>query len=391
MVNLVAWNYWVQFSLACFALLTACYILLAVVLNRRYVQKLRDVPIPALSQWPKISLIAPARNEERNIEVAMRSLLAIDYPNLQITVINDRSTDRTGEILQRLAAEDARLNVVEVTVLPPGWLGKNHAMHLGAARSDGEWLLFADADIVFEPTTLRRAIGYVQQHKLDHLSAYPDARLPHWLLNAFIVTFAMMFTVFVRPWQVRNPKSRAYIGIGAFNLVRAEAYRAVGGHEPIRMRPDDDLKLGHLLKKNGYRSDVVNGLGCVIVEWYSTLGELIRGFEKNSAAPVDYNAAIVLAACVFLFVTNLWPFVAVFITWGWPQLLYGLTILTLLTAATLTAADIRHPLWSALVFPWAVTIFFYINVRGIFLLYYRGGIQWRDTFYSLAELKANRI
>lgn len=389
-------NFWevyysIQLALACLAVAGASATIVMLTVNYRLIKPLLQVPVPALERWPRISLIAPARNEERNIEEAMRSLLAIDYPNLQITVIDDRSTDRTAEILERLARDEPRLNVVKVTELPAGWLGKTHAMHLGAEHSDGEWLLFTDADIVFEPTTLRRAIGYALQHRLDHLAAYPDVRMPGWLLNAFVVTFATLFTMFIRPWQVRNPNRRAYIGIGAFNMVRAAAYRQVGGHVPIRMRPDDDLKLGHLLKKNGFRSDVVNGQGAVTVEWYSTLGELIRGLEKNSSAPLEYSAMAVLGSCLVLFFADIWPFIALFVTWGWPRLLFGVAALLLLLGNAQTAVNIRQPVWKALLFPLAISIFTYIQLRSLVLLLARGGIRWRDTFYSLAELKANRI
>jgi glycosyltransferase involved in cell wall biosynthesis len=383
--------YWTQLSLGIFALVVAAVTVVVLTINYRTIERLLDMPIPELPSWPRISLIAPARNEERNIEAAMRSLLAIDYPNLQITIINDRSTDKTGKILQRLAKKEPRLNVVEVKELPPGWLGKNHAMHLGARQSDGEWLLFTDADILFEPTALRRAMGYVNDNLLDHLAAYPDVRMPGWLLNSFVITFATMFTMFIRPWQVRDPKSKAYIGIGAFNLVSAEAYRVCGGHVPIRMRPDDDLKLGHLMKLNGFRSDVVNGQEAVTVEWYSTLGEMIRGLEKNSAAPLEYDVLKILASCLMLFLANIWPFIAVLITRGWPQLLFAITIVLLYFGNVQTAINVRQPLWRALLFPVAISIFAYIQVRGLVLLLLRGGIQWRDTFYPLADLKANRI
>ena len=385
-------NYsWLQLSLSVFALAVAVAMVVMLSINYRLIVRLLDVPIPSLPQWPKISLIAPARNEERNIAGAMKSLLAIDYPNLQITIINDRSTDKTGQILKRLAKKHPRLNVVEVQELPPGWLGKNYAMHLGARQSDGEWLLFTDADIVFEPSTLRRAIAYAQENLLDHLAAYPDVRMPGWLLNSFVITFATMFTMFIRPWQVRNPQSKAYIGIGAFNLVSAEAYRTIGGHVPIRMRPDDDLKLGHLIKLNLFRSDVVNGHGAVTVEWYSTLNELIRGLEKNCAAPLEYSLTAVFGSCLMLFFAMIWPFLAVLIKSGWPQLFYALTVLLLLLANTLTAVNVGQPIWRAFVFPLAITIFTYIQVRSMVLLLARGGIQWRDTFYPLAELKSNRI
>src|SRR5437762_12803621 len=146
--------------LICLALLT---------LGRYLVRRLNQVPLEELPQWPRVSLIAPARNEERHIEAAVRSLTRLDYSNLEVTIINDRSTDRTGQILDSLASEFPQLNVVHLTELPPGWLGKNYAMQLGADRSGGEWLLFTDADIVYEPTALRRAMLYADYYGIDHL------------------------------------------------------------------------------------------------------------------------------------------------------------------------------------------------------------------------------
>lgn len=384
--------YWVQFGLSILSLVGAVYTLAMLVLNHWQIKRLLEVAIPShVENWPKISLIAPARNEERNIEAAMNSLLSIDYPNLQITIVNDRSTDRSGEILKRIAAADARLNVVDIADLPPSWLGKNHAMHVGALRSDGQWLLFTDADIVFEPTTLRRAIVYAQTQRLDHLAALPDVRMPNWFLDSFIIAFSTAFTVFIRPSHVRDPNSSAYIGIGAFNLVRAEAYRASGGHVAIRMRPDDDLKLGHLLKLNHFRSDVVNGHGAILVEWYATLNELICGLEKNSPAPLEYDVRNILGACLLMFLINIWPFVAIFTVDSWPRIFFAIACGLLLLGNVLTAITIRHSLLGALMYPLAMLIFLYIQLRALALLFIRGGIRWRGTFYSLAELRENRI
>jgi hypothetical protein len=118
---------------------------------------------------------------------------------------------------------------------------------------------------------------------------------------------------------------------------------------------------------------------------------MIRGLEKNSAAPLEYDVAKVLGSCLILFLANIWPFVAVLITRGWPQLLFALTIVLLLMGNAQTAINVRQPLWRALLFPVAISIFTYIQLRGIVLLLVRGGIQWRGTFYPLADLKANRI
>src|SRR5215210_3285113 len=143
----------------------------------RSIRRLRDVP-PLGGPRPRVSIIIPARNEERNVEEALRSVLALDYDNLEIEVVDDRSTDRTGEILDRMAAAEPRLRIVHVRELPAGWLGKNHALWLGAAKATGEYLLFTDADIVMDPSALRRAVGAMHKADggdgLDHLTASPE-------------------------------------------------------------------------------------------------------------------------------------------------------------------------------------------------------------------------
>ena len=187
-------------------------------------------------------------------------------------------------------------------------------MHVGASSASGDLLLFTDADVQFEQTTLRRAVAYMEAQRVDHLAALPDVRVPGVALNAFIAAFGVFFSMYSRPWQARNPRSRAHVGIGAFNLIRTEVYRAIGGHQPIAMRPDDDMKLGKLVKKRGFRQDAVIGRNFVIVEWYTSLRELIDGLMKNAFAGVEYNLWAVAGSTAGLLVTNVWPFIAVFVT-----------------------------------------------------------------------------
>ncbi|MCY2986719.1 MAG: glycosyltransferase, partial [Planctomycetota bacterium] len=339
----------------------------------------------------RVSVIVPARNEELHLESALQSLLALDYENLEITVVDDRSTDRTGEILDRMAESNPQLRVVHLQQLPPKWLGKNYAMHCGAEDSNGEWLLFTDADVMFEASVLRRAMGYVRQQQLDHLAIVPEACMPTWLLQSFIVVFAIFFSLFTRLWKVRDPRSSAHVGIGAFNLVRAEAYRQVGGHEPLAMRPDDDLKLGKLLKKNGFRQDLLKGVDLLRVPWYGSLRELIVGLEKNSFAGVEYNVLVTVVAVSAILLLDVSPFVALCFTTGatWWIYLAVSAILLLLAWGTAIGAKIR---WScALGFPWVTVLFVYIVLRSMVVTLKNGGIRWRDTHYPLADLRANKV
>jgi cellulose synthase/poly-beta-1,6-N-acetylglucosamine synthase-like glycosyltransferase len=375
---------WVNLAVVviCFGLLAAGYF---------SIRRLKDVQPLELSQWPSVSLIVPGRNEELHVEEAVRSLAKIDYPNLEFTIINDRSTDRTGEILDALAAEFPQLNVVHLKELPAGWLGKNHALQLGADRSRGEWLLFADADIVFDPSVLKRAILYAQKNQLDHLTAWPDIFARSWLMQSFLSTFAIVLFMFVRVWALKNPKSKAHIGVGAFNLVRTKAYRAVGGHGSIRMRPDDDLKLGKILKVAGFRPDFVDARGLLSLEMYPTVGVLVRAMEKNAFAGVDYRPTRMIAGSAFVLLGGVWPFLAAFAVPGPARWVYASACLGLLLICACGTRVVRAPLSCALGFPLAALLLVYIQWRTMLLTYYKGGMQWRDTYYPLAELRANRV
>jgi glycosyltransferase involved in cell wall biosynthesis len=350
----------------------------------------RVAPLPP-DKAPPISVVIAARNEARGIEEALRSVLRQDYPRLEVIVVDDRSTDATGEILDRMVAREPRLRVVHLEALPEGWLGKNHALHAGAAAAKGEYLFFTDADVVLEPTTLSRAVAYMREHGVDHLAAGPRVELPTPLLRLFVPAFTLYFTLFTRPWRARDPRSAAHVGVGAFNLVRAAAYRAMGGHRPIAMRPDDDLKLGKLVKKHGFRQDFVVATELVSVEWYASFRELVAGLMKNGFSGVEYRLSGVIAATVAQLLLFVFPWVAVWLTGGTTRALFGAAVgMELLMYAGAARESRVSPLYG-LGFPLASLLFVYILWKAALLTLVRGGIDWRGTRYSLEELRANRV
>ncbi|MCA9215268.1 MAG: glycosyltransferase [Planctomycetales bacterium] len=359
----------------------------------RSIVKLTNVPADEIDQGdlPTVSIVVAARNEQKNIEPALRSLLSIDYPNLQLIVVNDRSTDSTGEILDSLARDAAELMIIHIAALPTGWLGKNHALHVGAAAATGEYILFTDADIIFDPSTLRRAICYAKCHDLSHLTATPQTVMPGLMLSSFATSFMICFLSIFPPWQARNSKSKVAVGIGAFNLVRRDVYLNVGGHEPIRMRPDDDVKLGKLIKQSGYSQDVVNGTGVIRVPWYETVRDAIVGLEKNTFAGVDYSILRTVAGTLFMLALYVWPFSAVFCTTGIVWWLGVAQIAVLLTLSAWAARVIGVPVRSCVLFPLSSCLIIFIGWRTMILTFRNDGISWRGTHYPLADLKANQI
>lgn len=351
---------------------------------------LRDVP-PAWPAHPRVSVIVAARDEERHIGAAVASLLLQAYPNFELIVVDDRSSDATAIILDDISRQHGRLSVIHVQHLPTGWLGKNHALHLGAERATGELLLFADADVMLETQALSRAVRLAQIERADHVAVAPELALPTWPLALVVNYFMMWFLLWLRPWKAADPSSRAFIGIGAFNLVRADAYRDVGGMARIALRPDDDIMLGKLLKSSGYRQVLASGEREVSVEWYRTLGELARGFRKNAYAGLQYSMALAIGAVVGNLLLGVWPFVAIWLTGGTEQILYGTAAIGQMAAYAGPAIKQRTRPWLAILYPAAALIFVTILAAAVLRTLRRKGIEWRGTYYSLEELRANRL
>lgn len=381
----------IWFILAAASLLLCLVISLQFYFGTRQIRRLVDSEPPPNDRLPRLSVIVPARNEQRHIEAALESLLKQDYANLELIVVNDRSTDRTGQILDAFAATHPRLNVVHLSELPAGWLGKNHAMHCGTQQASGQWLLFTDADVVMEPTTLRRAVGFAEHHNIDHLPMIGEIRMPNLLLESFVVMFIIYFFTYFRPWKAKDPDSRAYIGVGAFNLIRASVYHDIGTLQRIAMRPDDDVKLGKLVKTHGFRQELLDAVDLMYVPWYGSLREVVVGLEKNAFSGVDYSVLTVIAASLTALIFNVLPFIAVFVTSGIARLLYAATVLTLLWLCWITAAAAHLRRRSAILFPIVVVLFIFIQWRAMLLAFFQQGIRWRDTHYSLKELKSNKV
>ena len=314
--------------------------------------------------------------------------MGIAYEPLEIIVVNDRSTDSTGEILESMAGQYPRLKVLQIKELPPKWLGKSHALFTAAKQAEGEYLLFTDADVFFERSVLRRAINHIQVNKLDHLSlsfTVPEVRglLGILMLEALIGLFVMM-----KPWKAKEESKRYFIGVGAFNLVRASAYWQCGGHEKIAMCPVDDIMLGKLLKKRGFQQDNLYGNEFVQVQWYSNVPEMIEGLMKNSFAVFDFSIARVFVALAAVTLFSIWPMLSLLIVSG-PAFVVNFVIVIsrLLFCAFLSHTvkmELIHVLW-ALVTPYLT---FYMISKAVFATLYHKGITWRGTYYSLNDLKS---
>ncbi|WP_181306257.1 glycosyltransferase family 2 protein [Rufibacter sp. XAAS-G3-1] len=357
--------------------------------NGRKVNYLKALSPQPLFPEPQVAIIIAVKDEEADLEQALSSICQLDYRNASIIVINDRSTDRTPEILQKMARENPGLTVITIKELPEGWLGKNHALYQGYLASSEEWMLFTDADVIFRRQALKKAMQYVAANRLDHLAVLPEITSRSRLFQSMMNTFAIMLEMRQRPWAVSNPSSKASIGIGAFNLVKRRAYEKAGTHTAISLRPDDDLKLGERLKAAGLRQDVLYGEKEVSLEWYTSLREFVNGLMKNTFSISNYHLPTALGmalATLLVFVLPL-PLLLLSGKSGWALALVMLTSQILLM---LFKSGVHGKWWHALMVPLAGSLMVYILLKSAFKTVRQGGIYWRDSFYPLAELKKQR-
>jgi hypothetical protein len=358
----------------------------------RGVEKLERTEAAEPAVWPRLSVIVPARDEADRLVPAARSLLAAGYAaELEVVLVDDRSTDGTGAAMDRLAAEDARVKSVHVRELPPGWLGKVHALDLGLREATGEFVLFTDADVHFAPGVLRRAVSWCVARRLDHLAVLPALWPAGALVDAVVGVFIRQFLVTVRPWRHGDAASPAFIGVGAFNLVRRSAFDAAGGFQRLRLEVADDMGVGLLMKSSGARCGVAAAFDGVGLRWYHSLADAVRGAEKAWSSVCRFSLArsAVLAAANLLF--ELAP-VACLVPLAFPSLravgLAGLAVTAAALAAGLALARwARAPALPALLAPLAAPLIPYALLRAALLGIRRGGVLWRGTLYPTAQLR----
>ena len=345
-----------------------------------------------LAQTPMISVIVPARNEEQDVEAGLRSLLAIESVAIEIIAVDDRSSDRTGSIMDRMAIEASAsgktLRVLHVSELPAGWMGKTHAMALAARQATAPWLLFTDADIFFAKDTLARAINFAEAEQADHVVIFPTLILKTIGERMMIAFFQGIAALSSRFWRIPDPKTKESIGVGAFNMVRADVYRAMGGFEALRMEVLEDLRFGFEVKRQGFRQRVAFGRDLVRVRWAIGATGVIRNITKNFFAVFRFRVAITIAVCCGLFLFCAGPFVVC----AGPASLRIPALVVLLMLVLLYRYYRRFTGIStiyALSFPLAACLVVYSILRSMTVTLARGGVQWRGTLYPLAELKKN--
>lgn len=356
-------------------------LLLIALSNLWALRRLGTYPLPV--HFPSVSVLVPARNEEANIGPCVRLLLAQEYPDFEVLVLDDESDDKTAEILHALAKDNDRLRVFVGQSLPAGWMGKHWACHRLAQMAVGDLLLFTDADTCHHPHTLRDGVAALLAEEADLLTAIPHQETVTWSERLVVPAFPWSIFVFLPlaiAHRVRAPSLSA--SVGQFMLFRRRAYAQIGGHAAVRQDAVDDIALGRQIKVQGLRWRVVDGGERISCRMYGGFREVCDGFTKNLLAGFGYNVPLFILVWVCLGVLFWEPLtllalrgVGVPISASSIFLAIGAVALSLLLWV-IPYWRFGFPLWLACLYPVTVLLAAIIASRSM-LLTLRGQATWK--------------
>ncbi|MCK4660936.1 MAG: glycosyltransferase [Phycisphaerae bacterium] len=358
--------------------------LLQFIVNWILVRDVSRIEITPPDEWPFVSIVVPARDEERGIGAAVRSFCKQDYPGLEVIVVDDGSSDATPQILAELQAEFLNLTVIPGQDPPAGWLGKPNALEIGRKRAKGDWLLFVDADVVYAPDLVRRAICHALCEEAGMLFAYPCLGT-RGVFEAAIMSalYLVPFAVFPT-FLVSRTKSRLFAqGGGVFNLVRRDALEACGAFGCLKSAVIDDIGLGYAVKRAGFKETVVMAGPLIRLRMYESARETIEGFTKNLyhflrmrpwGLPLPFVAGTVL---------SLLPYYgfAVALACGSVSVPASISLVCMHTVLGLIARVFRQPWYIAFLNPLRELCWWWILIRSL-VRYRRHGVVWRGRKYE---------
>jgi hypothetical protein len=354
--------------------------------------RLVDEPDDPGGDVPSVTIVVAARDEAASMRHEAESIAAFDHPRLDAVLVDDRSTDGTGAMLDAIAARDPRVHVIHVDVLPDGWLGKVHALEQGRRVATGEWLLFTDADVELAPDLPRRAVALAERHRLDALALLPSVQSDGVLVAGVVATFSRWLVVGARLWKAADPDAPAAFGVGSCNVVRRSALERAGGFEWQRLDVADDAALAQHVAAHGGRTMLASGVDLVSVRWQDSVRGMTRGFEKYgfSGGIGSARAAITLASVAMLGEVAPWLALVAALPAhsGTVAIVAALTIILSTISGVLVSRKAGAPRRAWLSGPVAPVLVWWMQVRAAWLEHRRGGIVWRGTLYATADLRA---
>lgn len=385
--------------MACLILSTTIFvggIFIVYWLHNQYHLDIVVQPTPPLADAPLISVCVPARNEERNIRACVESILAQDFPNFEVVVLDDRSTDATPEILRQLPAQNNKLKIIHGSDLPTGWAGKPHALFQASAAARGEWLCFVDADTFLVPNTLSACYAKAIQTKADMFTIMTFQILGSFWEKVVMPIVMTALSVGFSPRKVNDPKSRDAIANGQFILIKRSVYDAIGGHESVKDQIVEDKAISERVKWNGYRLIVANGYSMARTRMYTSLPEMWEGWTKNIYLGLSDRPSLMLLGAFGAFLSlvaalilPIWPLLG--FLWylqggGWMALIVIAESLTLwaivIYARARVSAGMGISPWYALTLPLGAAMFAAMMFTSTWRVLSGKGVTWKGRMYA---------
>lgn len=337
--------------------------------------------------YPLVSVLIPARNEERNIKKCLTSLLKSSYPRMEIIVCDDNSSDRTYEEARKLSAGEGKIKVIKGKKLPPGWTGKNWTCHQLALAARGEWFLFTDADTWHKSLSVFTALASAQRTRSVFVTCVPGLAAKTWSEKLFMPVIHFAFLALI-PFKLINysKDSRFSFGIGPFLMVKKNFYFSCGGHEGIKSKIVDDMALAKKVKENNGKISVIDGTPIMKVRFYTCFKELWKGFSKNcyeAIGGVPHYLAAVFLACYFLFI---YPYLSLGerVVSRQNITLPLLQVLTLLLVRMILSVRFRTSLIYGFLHPLTILLALSILLNSWRLSFFKKKVEWKERYY-LAE------
>jgi len=365
-------------------------------LHNQYHLDIVVMPTPPPANAPLISVCIPARNEERNIRACVEAILGQDYPNFNVIVLEDRSTDATGEILGSLAAQNDKLKVINGSDLPKGWAGKPHALFQASAAAHGEWLCFVDADTFLSSTTLSSCYAKAIETHADMFTIMTFQIMGSFWEKVVMPLVMTALSVGFSPRKVNDPNSKDAIANGQFILIKRSVYDAIGGHKSVKDQIVEDKAIAEQVKWNGYRLIVANGYSVAKTRMYTSLPEMWEGWTKNIYLGLSdrpslmllgaFGAFILLVAALVL---PLWPLFGVY--WylhdgGWFALAVIAKSLILWTVIIYARARVAMGMgisrWYAFTLPLGSAVFATMMFISAWKVISGKGVNWKGRIYT---------
>jgi glycosyltransferase involved in cell wall biosynthesis len=350
--------------------------LIRTIVNLTLIPRLRADARPA--NEPLVSVIIPARDEAHIIERTVRAFLAQTYANLEVIVVNDRSTDGTGDIIRSI--HDDRLTVIDGIEPPAGWLGKPWALHQGSGAARGELLLFVDADVVYAPAGIRAAVAHRETRHPSLLSLLPHFEMRGFGENAAMPMLAMTCFSFLPTWISNRSRLAALaVGGGTGNLVSRDAYENAGGHEALKNSVVDDIALARLVRRSGGATETVRADDLVSLHMYNGLAEVVEGFTKNAFAVFGRNYVTGLLLTAGCIVVHILPYALALVG----DRISIATIVIISVTRVILFRALRYRLDAAIfLHPVMAAIWIWIFLRSMWLTGIRRKLLWRGRTYD---------